>query len=82
LAAKLIIDEDDYGVQFFVLQIRDILTHLPLSGLEIGDMGSKLGFNVKDTGFIRFTNFRIPRENLVSYFGKLIIILADAILQA
>ena len=67
LCAKLIIDGDDYGVQFFVIQIRKPQTHEVVEGIEVGDMGTKLGFNSKDNGFIRFKDYRIPRENLVSF---------------
>lgn len=65
LCAKLIIDGDDYGVQFFVIQIRKPQTYEVVEGIEVGDMGTKLGFNSKDNGFIRFKDYRIPRENLV-----------------
>ena len=67
LCAKLIIDGHSFGVQFFVIQIRDTKNHQTLEGLEIGDLGSKIGFNFKDNGFIRFNGFKIPRENLVSF---------------
>lgn len=31
-AAQLIIDGKNYGVQYFIVQIRDIETHVPLKG--------------------------------------------------
>jgi acyl-CoA oxidase len=65
LCAKLMIDGESYGVQFFIIQIRDTKNHQTLEGLEIGDLGTKYGYNFKDNGFIRFNSFRIPRENLV-----------------
>ena len=38
----------------FILQIRDMATHQPLPGIEVGDIGPKYGYNTKDNGFIRF----------------------------
>jgi len=45
-------------------QIRD-KDHKPLPGIEVGDIGNKFGFNMKDNGFLGFKNFRIPRENML-----------------
>ena len=36
-------------------------THEVLPGIEIGDIGPKLGYSSKDNGFMRFDNIRIPR---------------------
>lgn len=66
VCARLVIDGQDYGIQFFYAPIRDEETHLPLKGLEIGDLGPKFGYDSKDNGFIVFTHYRIPRTNLVS----------------
>ena len=66
VAARLIIDGNDYGVQFFIVPIRDRDTHEPLANLEVGDIGPKIGYNSKDNGFIIFKNVRIPRGNMVS----------------
>lgn len=66
VCARLIIDEQDYGIQFFFVPIRSEVTHLPLPGVEVGDIGTKTGYNSKDNGYLLFNNFRIPRGNLVS----------------
>lgn len=72
--ARLIVDNKDYGVHSFVVQLRDIKTHQPLPGITLGDCGSKLvnraisflltrqGLNGIDNGFIQFHNVRIPRK--------------------
>lgn len=60
--AKLIVDENDYGVQPFLMQIRDMETHLPLPGIEIGDLGPKMGYASKDNGYMFFNKVRIPRS--------------------
>jgi len=36
-----------------------------LPGIELGDIGPKIGYNSKDNGYIIFKNVRIPRENMV-----------------
>jgi len=51
----------------FLLQIRDE-NHRPLPGIELGDLGPKLGDNANDTGFMRLEGVRIPREHMLSRF--------------
>lgn len=50
------------------MQTRDSNTHLPLEGIEGGDIGPKFGYNSKENGFLRFTNVRIPRRHLLMKF--------------
>lgn len=66
--AKLIIKGESYGVHAFIARIRNNETHLPLKGLEIGDIGPKYGYFAKDNGYMIFKNFRIPRKALLSRF--------------
>ena len=53
------------GVQAFFVPIRDLETHRPFSGIEIGDIGPKFGFTAKDNGYCIFKNVRIPRRNML-----------------
>lgn len=53
-----------------MVPIRDLENHKPLPGVEVGDLGSKIGYNSKDNGYILFTNYRIPRENLMMKYCK------------
>ena len=39
-----------------------------MPGVEGGDIGPKFGYNSKENGFLRFTNVRIPRRNLLMKF--------------
>lgn len=48
--------------------MRDIETHECLPGIEIGDIGVKLGYNSVDNGYLRFDHFRVPRTSLLSRF--------------
>lgn len=65
--AQLYIKDKHYGVQTFIVKIRDD-EHIPCEGIHVGDIGSKFGFNSEDNGFVKFTNYRIPRENLLNRY--------------
>ena len=54
LYARCIANGKDYGVQSFVVPIRDMETHATLPGCTIGDIGTKLGYNSIDNGFLMF----------------------------
>jgi len=34
-------------------------------GIKIGEIGTKLGMNATNNGFLGFENVRIPRENML-----------------
>jgi len=42
--ARLIIDENDYGVQPFMVQLRDVDTFERRKGIKTGDLGPKIGY--------------------------------------
>jgi len=69
--AQLIVMGVNYGVQTFIVQIRDVETHQPLKGITVGDIGPKLGYTTKDNGFLRFDNVKIPRENMLMRYAKI-----------
>ena len=60
--ADLVIDGKHYGVSPFLVQIRDLDTHMPMRGIKCGDIGPKLGYNSKDNGWLSFDQVRIPRS--------------------
>jgi len=68
--ARLIIDEKDYGIQSFLMQIRDVKTHRLLSGIVAGDIGPKYGFNMKDNGYMAFNHIRIPRNHMLNRYAE------------
>lgn len=39
-----------------------------MRGVEVGDIGTKLGYNSIDNGYLMFTQVRIPRKALLSRF--------------
>ncbi|MCO5610366.1 hypothetical protein L7F22_064602 [Adiantum nelumboides] len=66
--ARLLIDGKDYGVHAFIVQVRSLEDHQPLSGVIVGDIGLKFGnggYNTMDNGFLRFNNVHIPRDHML-----------------
>lgn len=52
----------------FVVPIRNLETHMPIDGVQLGDIGTKLGYNSVDNGWMIFNKVRIPRTNMLSRF--------------
>jgi len=63
--AQLILKNRAFGLHVFLVQIRDA-NHNPLLGIELGDLGIKLGDHANDTGYMRMTEVRIPREHMLA----------------
>lgn len=68
--AKLIIDETDYGVNAFVVPIRDD-SGAVCPGVEIADCGHKMGLNGVDNGRIWFDQVKIPKEGMLDRFASI-----------
>jgi len=66
--AQTIVDGKNYGNNCFMVQIRDLETHRPLKGVEVGDIGPKFGFQSKDNGYAIFTHVRIPRTHILKRY--------------
>lgn len=69
--ARLIVDGNDYGVNAFVVQFRDLDTFKRVKGFESGDIGAKFGYHSKDNGWARFEHLRIPRNNMLMGIASL-----------
>ena len=67
--AKLVIGEIDYGVNAFIVPLRNDNKEL-LEGITIGDCGLKMGLNGVDNGTISFHNVVIPKENMLDRFAS------------
>ena len=63
--ARMIVKGKDYGPQTFVVPLRSMDDHMPLPGVEVGDIGPKHGYQNKDNGYAVFTNVRVPRSALL-----------------
>eukprot|EP00054_Salpingoeca_dolichothecata_P039138 m.15414 g.15414 ORF g.15414 m.15414 type:complete len:660 (+) comp9727_c0_seq1:41-2020(+) len=68
--ARLLLAGKDYGIHAFIVQLRSLQNHKPLSGVEVGDIGPKVGFNTIDNGFARFNHVRIPRDQMLMGYAK------------
>lgn len=52
----------------FIVQLRSLDDHLPLSGITVGDIGMKFGnaaYNSMDNGVLSFDHVRIPRNQML-----------------
>ena len=66
--ARCLVGENDYGVMPFMVQIRSLEDHTPCKGVQVGDLGTKFGYNSKDNGWLILNKVRIPREDMLSKF--------------
>lgn len=71
LFAKLMSDENNYGVHPFIVQVRSLDSHEPMKGITVGEIGPKLGNNTIDNGFLQLHNVRVPLENLLAKYGRI-----------
>lgn len=67
--AKLVLDGKDYGVNAFLVPLRNDAGDL-LPGISIDDCGRKMGLNGVDNGIIRFRNVSVPYENMLDRFAR------------
>ncbi|KAJ4365082.1 hypothetical protein N0V83_008699 [Neocucurbitaria cava] len=63
-------DYESHGPQTFILQIRDKVTHQPLPGIAVGDIGPKYGYASMDNGYMLFDHFRVPRSAMLSRYAE------------
>ncbi|XP_075168763.1 acyl-coenzyme A oxidase 1-like [Haematobia irritans] len=70
VVAQLYIDDEHKGIQMFLVPVRDEETHMPLPGIDIGEIGKKLGMAAVNQGFLGMKNVRIPRENMLMRNAK------------
>lgn len=67
--AKLVIDGEDYGVNAFVVPLRNKQGEI-LPGVAIEDCGLKMGLNGVDNGLIAFDKVVIPKGNMLDRFAS------------
>ncbi|CAM0137354.1 unnamed protein product [Umbelopsis sp. WA50703] len=68
--AQLIVGGKRYGVKSFVVPLRDPTDYSLLPGINIGDIGKKMGRDGIDNGYITFTNVRVPRGYMLMKHTK------------
>jgi len=67
--AQMLIDGEDYGVQAFVVPLRDENGKI-FPSIRIKDCGHKMGLQGVDNGRMMFEHHRVPRDNLLDRFGS------------
>uniref|UniRef100_A0A1I8NU85 Acyl-coenzyme A oxidase n=2 Tax=Stomoxys calcitrans TaxID=35570 RepID=A0A1I8NU85_STOCA len=70
VVAQLYIDGENKGIQMFLVQVRDLETHMPLPGIDIGEIGKKIGMHAVNQGFLGLKNVRIPRDQMLMKNAK------------
>lgn len=72
VVAQLYTQGQCHGIHPFIVQLRDEETHEPLAGIKIGEIGTKLGMNATNNGYLGFTNVRIPRNHMLMKNNKVL----------
>lgn len=65
--AQTIVNDKNEGVSAFLVPIRDQKLKEP-PGVQITDMGAKLGQNGVDNAALTFSYIGIPRENMMNKY--------------
>lgn len=68
--AKLLINGTDYGVNAFVVPLRDRSGKIA-KGVTIEDCGRKMGLNGVDNGVIYFNHVEIPADDMLDRFAQI-----------
>lgn len=63
--AQLYHDNIHRGLHPFMVQIRDLDSHVPLPGIEVGEIGPRMGFKAADNGYLRLNKVKIARTNML-----------------
>jgi alkylation response protein AidB-like acyl-CoA dehydrogenase len=67
----MIVGKKDFGPLPFMVPIRSRVDHKAYDGVSVGDIGTKLGYNSVDNGYLKFDQYRVPRESLLQRFVTL-----------
>lgn len=59
----------NHGPQPFIVQVRDMKTHKPLSGIAVGDIGPKYGYAPMDNGYMLFDHLKVPHSAMLSRYS-------------
>jgi len=71
LMAQLYSKGKCHGLHAFLVPLRD-RNYQPLPGITVGDIGPKFGFTSIDNGFGQFSKVRIPRDNMLMRYSKVL----------
>ncbi|XP_067633008.1 acyl-coenzyme A oxidase 1 isoform X2 [Eurosta solidaginis] len=65
VVAQLYTKGEFRGLAPFIVQLRDLETHMPLPGIDVGDIGNKIGMKSVNNGYLGLKNVRIPLKNML-----------------
>ncbi|XP_001361780.1 probable peroxisomal acyl-coenzyme A oxidase 1 [Drosophila pseudoobscura] len=65
VVAQLYTKGEFRGLAPFIVQLRHSDTHEPLPGIDIGDIGTKLGMKSVNNGYLGLKNVRVPLNNML-----------------
>lgn len=65
VVAQLYTKGEFRGLAPFIVQLRDLDTHKPMPGIDIGDIGTKLGMKAVNNGYLGLKNVRVPLNNML-----------------
>ena len=68
--ANLIVEDQNHGVHVFLVQIRDDKGNL-MPGVQVGDIGHKLGMNGVDNGWAMFRRVKLPYDALLDRYSQI-----------
>lgn len=68
--AQLIVKGKRHGTKTFIVPLRDLDTFECLPGVNIGDIGKKMGRDGIDNGYIQFTYVRVPRAYMLMRYSQ------------
>ncbi len=58
------------GKGWYISIMAGYISVLFCSGIEVGDIGPKFGYFGMDNGFLRLSNVRIPRDQMLMKYSQ------------
>lgn len=71
IIAQLWVKDKCFGPHAFFIPIRDIKSHQAFPGVEIGEIGPKIGLNHMDNGYLKLDNYRVGKLCMLNRFSKI-----------
>ncbi|SAM01938.1 hypothetical protein [Absidia glauca] len=69
--SQTVINGKNVGLNWFVVQLREKASGKMMPNVVFGDIGSKVGHQGVDNGWIQFRQLRIPRSNMLAKWVSL-----------
>lgn len=67
----LLVDGESFGLNWFIIPLRDPTTGKLLPGVTAGNLGAKAGRGGLDNGWIQFTQVHIPKSYLLCKWTRI-----------